>query len=99
MSVPDITAIPKHALINLGLQMASDICHQSSPEDLVEPTLQPGQGVSNDTGGLVVNTRQFTGRSPKDSFIVKDNIIANSVNWNDFNMPSTPNILTSCMQI
>lgn len=87
MSVPAMTAIPKHALINLGLQMASDIYYQISPDDLVEQTLHLGQGVLNDTGALVVNTGEFTGRSPKDRFIVKDDITANSVNWNDFNIP------------
>ena len=87
MSVPTMLTIPKHALINLGIQMAADIYYQQSPEDLVDQTLQLGQGVLNDTGALVINTGMFTGRSPKDRFIVKDGLTQDSVNWNDFNIP------------
>ncbi|MBC7887566.1 MAG: phosphoenolpyruvate carboxykinase (ATP) [Ferruginibacter sp.] len=87
MSVPTMPAIPKNALINLGLQMAADIHYQFSPEELVEQTLELGQGVLSDTGALVVNTGEFTGRSPKDRFIVKDNLTKDSVNWNEFNIP------------
>ena len=87
MSVPTMPAIPKNALINLGLQMAADINYQSSPEELVLQTLQLGQGVLNDTGALVINTGEFTGRSPKDRFIVKDDFTESTVNWNDFNIP------------
>ena len=86
MSVPTMLTIPKHALINLGIQMAADIYYQQSPEDLVDQTLQLGQGVLNDTGALVINTGMFTGRSPKDRFIVKDGLTQDSVNWNDFNI-------------
>lgn len=87
MSVPMMPAIPKNALINLGLQMTADIYYQSSPEDLVQQTLNLKQGVLNDTGALIVNTGEFTGRSPNDRFIVKDNITENTVNWNNINKP------------
>jgi len=83
-------AVPKNALINLGLQMTAGIHFQLSPEELVAQTLQLGQGVLNDTGALVVKTGTFTGRSPKDRFIVKDNLTENTVNWNDFNIPLEP---------
>ena len=46
-----------------------------------------GEGVLNDTGALVINTGEFTGRSPKDKFIVKDEITADTVHWNEFNIP------------
>jgi phosphoenolpyruvate carboxykinase (ATP) len=38
----------------------------------------------------VIKTGEFTGRSPKDKFTVKDDITANTVNWNDFNIPIEP---------
>jgi len=87
MSVPMMPVIPKNILINLGLQMTGDIYYQLSPEELTEQTLQRGQGVLSDTGALVVNTGEFTGRSPKDRFIVKDILTENTVHWNDFNIP------------
>ena len=87
MSLPMVPAIPKNALINVGLHLAADIHYQFSPEELVEQTLQLKQGVLNDTGALVVHTGEFTGRSPKDKFIVKDLLTEKTVNWNDFNIP------------
>src|SRR6476469_8808760 len=61
--------------------------YQLSPATLVEQTVMRGQGVLNDTGALCINTGEFTGRSPKDKFIVKDPITAHSVDWNSFNLP------------
>jgi len=46
-----------------------------------------GEGVLNDTGALVINTGEFTGRAPKDKFIVKDEITQDTVHWNEFNLP------------
>ncbi|MBO9150659.1 phosphoenolpyruvate carboxykinase (ATP) [Chitinophaga sp. GCM10012297] len=73
----------------LGIENA-DVHYQLPPEELTEQTLALKQGCLADTGALVVNTGEFTGRSPKDKFIVKDSITADTVNWNDFNLPFTP---------
>ncbi|MBP9103023.1 MAG: phosphoenolpyruvate carboxykinase (ATP) [Chitinophagaceae bacterium] len=86
MSAP-IFAIPVKTLLNLGLKNTESIHYQSSPEELVQDTLRIGEGVLNDTGALVIKTGEFTGRSPKDRFFVKDEITADSVHWNDFNIP------------
>ncbi|MCL4120326.1 UNVERIFIED_CONTAM: hypothetical protein GTU68_012624 [Idotea baltica] len=49
-------------------------------------------GVLSDTGALNIKTGKFTGRSPKDRFIVKDEITASAVDWNPINKPlSTDN--------
>jgi len=50
-----------------------------------------GEGILNDTGALVVQTGEFTGRTPKDKFIVKDEITANKIDWNEFNIPLAEN--------
>jgi phosphoenolpyruvate carboxykinase (ATP) len=44
-------------------------------------------GVLSDKGALCVNTGKFTGRSPKDRFIVKDAYTEHAVNWNNINIP------------
>jgi phosphoenolpyruvate carboxykinase (ATP) len=41
----------------------------------------------NDTGALVIKTGEFTGRSPKDKFTVKDEFTTDTVHWNEFNIP------------
>lgn len=85
MSVPTLM-IPAGELVKLGLQLSDNIHYQLSPEELTAQTLSRGEGKLNDTGALVINTGKFTGRSPKDKFIVKDTITEHSVNWNDFNI-------------
>ncbi len=57
-----------------------------SPEALVEHALKNGEGVLTDTGALMADTGQFTGRSPKDRFIVKDALTEGAVNWGDVNI-------------
>lgn len=61
--------------------------YQLSPAELIEQTILNSQGVLNDTGALCIHTGKFTGRSPKDRFIVKDLITAEAVDWNNFNQP------------
>jgi phosphoenolpyruvate carboxykinase (ATP) len=75
---------PKVNLADLGLNVA--IAHWNLPaEELVKKTLELGQGELNDTGALCVSTGKFTGRSPKDKFVVKDAITEHSVDWGDVN--------------
>ena len=90
MSVPTIS-IPTHNLVRLGLRTSHTIHYQLSSDELIADTLRMGEGVLNNTGALVINTGEFTGRSPKDKFIVKDEITAGTVNWNDFNIPLAEN--------
>ena len=64
--------------------------YQLSPEVLQEITIEKGQGVETSSGVLAVNTGEFTGRSPKDRFIVKDEITRDDVWWGDINIPFEP---------
>jgi phosphoenolpyruvate carboxykinase (ATP) len=57
------------------------------PAKLVEHTISKGLGKLSSSGALVVNTGKFTGRSPKDRYIVKDDITASTVDWGDINIP------------
>ncbi|MBS1600299.1 MAG: phosphoenolpyruvate carboxykinase (ATP) [Bacteroidetes bacterium] len=84
MSAPVIT-IPLDKLIKLGLRVADTIRYQLAPDELVEDCLRKNEGVLNDTGALVIQTGEFTGRSPKDRFIVRDEITTSTIHWNDFN--------------
>jgi phosphoenolpyruvate carboxykinase (ATP) len=91
MSVPAMIPLTKTVLINLGLKSAENVHYQLTPEELTQQTLVRGEGVLNDTGALLINTGEFTGRSPKDKFIVKDELTVGTVNWNDFNLPMEEN--------
>ena len=90
MSVSILNEVPINALAKLGLKTTKPVHYQLSPKELTEQSLQRKEGVLNDTGALVIKTGEFTGRSPKDKFIVKDDITADTVHWNDFNIPIEP---------
>lgn len=79
--------IPERELAKTGIKTTGYIHYQLSPEELVQDTLRKGEGILNDTGALVIQTGEFTGRSPKDKFIVKDDITSDTINWNEFNQP------------
>lgn len=64
--------------------------YQLSPKELHEKTLELNQGKEAASGALAINTGEFTGRSPKDRFIVRDEITENEVWWGDINIPFDP---------
>ncbi len=86
MSVPTI-ALSTEGLVNIGLKHTESIHYQSSPDELVQDTLRLGEGVLTDSGALSIVTGEFTGRSPRDKFTVKDEVTASTVHWNEFNIP------------
>lgn len=57
------------------------------PAWLVEEALKNNEGHLTSTGALMCSTGKFTGRSPKDRFIVKDTETADTVWWGDINIP------------
>ena len=59
------------------------------PAKLILQTLLRGEGVLTSQGALAIETGEFTGRSPKDRFLVKDNSTASRVDWGDINQPMT----------
>ncbi len=82
-----LTSFPASPIVGLGLPVVDNIHYQLSPEELMEDSICSGEGLMSNTGALVINTGEFTGRSPKDKFIVKDSITADTVHWNEFNLP------------
>ncbi|MES3017836.1 MAG: phosphoenolpyruvate carboxykinase (ATP) [Bacteroidota bacterium] len=76
--VPDLGYLKLHA---------QEFFYQLSPGELTTIALDKSEGTLSSSGALAVNTGKFTGRSPKDRFIVKDNITENQVWWSDVNIP------------
>jgi phosphoenolpyruvate carboxykinase (ATP) len=74
------------SLNNYGIKNAK-VNYQLSPDELHKITIEKGQGVEANSGALAVNTGEFTGRSPKDRFIVKDDITRDKVWWGNINIP------------
>lgn len=86
MSIPSVF-FPEQKLIKLGLKLSANIHYQLSADELCDQTVNRRQGVLNNGGALCINTGEFTGRSPKDKFIVLDEMTKDTVHWNDFNQP------------
>jgi phosphoenolpyruvate carboxykinase (ATP) len=75
---------------SIGLNNLGNQFWNLSPSELVEDTILNGQGELTDTGALAIETGEFTGRSPKDRFVVCDEKTENAVWWGDVNIKFTP---------
>ena len=71
----------------LGLSNVAFAYWNLTPAELIEETVAKGMGSLTDTGALAIDTGEFTGRSPKDRFIVKDDLTKDAVWWGDINIP------------
>ncbi|GAA4807264.1 phosphoenolpyruvate carboxykinase (ATP) [Litoribaculum gwangyangense] len=61
-----------------------------SPEELQKITIEKGMGKETVNGTLAINTGKFTGRSPQDRFLVKDDYTADKVWWGKTNKAISP---------
>lgn len=71
---------------SIGLTNLGATYWNLTPSELVEETIINGQGVLAESGALCVSTGEFTGRSPKDRFIVLDDKTEDAVWWSDINV-------------
>ena len=74
------------SLKSLGLGNVASALWNLEPSQLVEETIIRGEGELANSGALAVDTGEFTGRSPKDRFIVYDDITKDAVWWENFNI-------------
>jgi phosphoenolpyruvate carboxykinase (ATP) len=56
---------------------------------LMEHAIRRHEGLLAAGGPLVVRTEPFTGRSPKDKFVVRDEVTETTVHWGSVNQPIT----------
>ncbi|GGH72948.1 phosphoenolpyruvate carboxykinase (ATP) [Phaeocystidibacter marisrubri] len=81
---------PTHSdLSGLGIRDAQ-VHWNLSPENLANISVENNMAVRADSGAISVNTGEFTGRSPKDRFIVRDSITEDHVWWGDINIGFDP---------
>ena len=74
------------SLDSLGITNAT-INYQLTPDQLHQVAVETKQGTEAASGALAVNTGEFTGRSPMDRFIVKDDVTKDEIWWGDINLP------------
>lgn len=58
-----------------------------SPARLIEKAVSRGEGILTSTGALAVTTGKYTGRSPKDRFIVDTPDVHDKIAWGNVNVP------------
>ncbi|MGC6529712.1 MAG: phosphoenolpyruvate carboxykinase (ATP), partial [Candidatus Puniceispirillaceae bacterium] len=89
-------------LETIGITNSIKIIHNPSYDTLFADETNPDlagfeKGFVTDTGAVNVFTGEYTGRSPKDKFIVKDAVTADTLWWNgngtkNDNKPITPEV-------
>lgn len=82
-------------LHNLGITGYHEVVYNPSYEELFQAEVSNKRkgyekGALTDTGAVAVKTGVFTGRSPKDRYIVKDTVTRDTIYWDDkVNFPTS----------
>lgn len=76
-----------YGIEKLGIINPKAVYRNLEPAQLVEAALRRGEGKLSKTGALVVTTGKYTGRSPKDKFIVDTEGVHNEIAWGKVNRP------------
>jgi|TARA_B110000091_G_scaffold98554_2_gene107224 phosphoenolpyruvate carboxykinase (ATP) len=84
------TSTKSISLNNYGIKNAV-VHYNLSPKKLHQICIDNNIGKESDSGALAIDTGEFTGRSPMDRFIVRDEVTENEVWWGDINLPFDPN--------
>ncbi|NCU17806.1 phosphoenolpyruvate carboxykinase (ATP) [Pallidibacillus pasinlerensis] len=70
-----------------GLLSGTNVVTQLSVPKLVEKVISRNEGVLTNSGAVSVKTGKFTGRSPKDKYIVEENSVRDKIDWGSVNQP------------
>ena len=93
-----------YGIEKLGIVNPKAVYRNLTPAQLTEAALRRGEGKLSNTGALVVTTGKYTGRSPKDKFIVMDENSKDTVWWtsdeykND-NHPASQEAWDTCKEL
>lgn len=88
----------KQYLEKHGIKNATEIIYNPTYERLFQDEMSANnegfeQGILTESGAVAVKTGVFTGRSPKDRFIVKDAVSENTIWWDgNINRPVSPEV-------
>ncbi len=75
-----------------GITPEAEVYWDLATPVLVEHTLRRKEGILAHRGPLVVDTVPYTGRSPKDKFIVREETTEADIWWGDVNHPVEPEV-------
>lgn len=92
-------------LHDLGITGYEEVVYNPSYEQLFkEESSAKNQGFEKgavtESGAMAVKTGIFTGRSPKDRYIVMDDVTKDTISWDGkVNFPTTPEIFDHCKNL
>jgi phosphoenolpyruvate carboxykinase (ATP) len=87
-----------NSIVDQIIRKASESHLNLSVDELIKHALQNNEGSLTSTGALAADTGEFTGRSPKDKFIVRDSITENTVWWGKINQPISTDKFDSLLE-
>ena len=76
-----------YGLEKLGIINPTIVHRNLTVAELTERAVLRGEGKLSNTGALVVTTGKYTGRSPKDKFIVDSKGVHDEIAWGKVNVP------------
>jgi len=77
------------------LLTAQNVHIQLSVPQLVEKATSRGEAVLTSTGAVKAETGKYTGRSPKDKYMVEEDSSKDKIDWGSVNQPISPEIFNS----
>src|SRR5690554_857636 len=80
----------RKSLSTIGITRVRQAFWDLEPAELIEQAILSNEGFLADNGAFTAATGEFTGRAPKDRFIVKDEFNEDRVWWGDVNRPFEP---------
>ncbi|MBA3648418.1 MAG: phosphoenolpyruvate carboxykinase (ATP) [Chitinophagales bacterium] len=79
----------KEGLSKYGFKNLKTVNWNWSQDELIDRTIEKDLGQLTDSNALTIDTGEFTGRAPKDKYIVKDAVTEETVYWGEVNQPFT----------
>ncbi len=79
--------LTRHVLRDHGITDCREAHWNVTTAALIEQALARGEGSLAANGALLVRTGQFTGRSPKDKYLVREPLTEHAVDWGAVNQP------------
>ncbi|MFN3690333.1 MAG: phosphoenolpyruvate carboxykinase (ATP), partial [Fimbriimonadales bacterium] len=88
----DWTTEASNLEIDTLLGQAKPLYHNLSVASLVERAIVNGEAQLASNGALVARTGHYTGRSPKDKFVVRHAAYESLIDWGAVNQPMAPDV-------
>ena len=83
-------AVRKMTLERFGVSNLGAVHENLPPARLVEAAVRRREGMISESGALAARTGKRTGRSPKDRFIVENELTKDKIAWGQVNKPVSP---------